>query len=62
MDRASADVADDVEWEETEEKVRSGEVHEEMAGVGGMDGEGEEERPREGKGSVSTESSIAVVE
>lgn len=47
--------------EETDENVRSGEGHEEIAGVGGIDGEGEEERPRVGKGSVSTDSSIVVV-
>lgn len=61
VDRASAEVADDVDMEETEENVRSGEGHDEMAGVGGIDGEGEQERPRVGKGSVSTDSSIAAV-
>ena len=44
MDRASADVAEEVEWEETEEKVRSGEEYEEMAGVAGTEGEGEDGR------------------
>lgn len=58
MDRASADVADDVDKEETEEKVRSGDGHEEIAGVGGMDGEGDVERPKEGNASVSICSSI----
>lgn len=58
MDRPSADVADDVESEETEENVRSGEGHEEMAGVGGMDGDGDEGRPKGGNASVSTGSSI----
>ena len=58
VERASLDVADDVERDETEEKVRSGEGHEEIAGVGGMDGDGEDGRTREGKGSVSIVSSI----
>lgn len=44
MERASAEVADEAEWEETEEKVRSGEEYEEMAGVAGTDGDGEEAR------------------
>ena len=39
------------------EKVRSGEGHDEIAGVGGMDGEGEEAR-RGGKGSISGVSSM----
>jgi hypothetical protein len=44
VERASAEVADEAECEETEEKVRSGEEYEEMAGVAGTDGDGEEAR------------------
>lgn len=44
MDRASAEVAEEAEWDETEEKVRSGEEYEEMAGVAGIEGEGDEDR------------------
>ena len=44
MDRASVDVAEEAECEETEEKVRSGEEYEEMAGVAGMEGDGDDER------------------
>lgn len=47
-----------MESEETEENVRSGEGHEEIAGVGGMDGDGDKGRPKGGKASVSTGSSI----
>jgi hypothetical protein len=43
-DRASAEVAEEVDREETVENVRSGDGQEEMAGVGGMDGEGDEAR------------------
>jgi hypothetical protein len=41
-DLASADVADEVERDEMVEKVRSGDGHEEIAGVAGMEGEGDE--------------------
>ena len=44
MERASAEVAEEAEWEETEEKVRSGEEYEEMACVAGIDGDGDEAR------------------
>lgn len=44
VDRASAEVADEAECEETEEKVRSGDEYEEMAGVAGTEGEGEMDR------------------
>lgn len=44
VDRASAEVADEAECEETEEKVRSGDEYEEIAGVAGTEGEGEMDR------------------
>jgi hypothetical protein len=37
----SAERAEKVEAEETEEKVRSGEGHEEVAGVGDIEGDGD---------------------
>lgn len=43
-DLASADVAEEVEREDSEENVRSGEEYEEIAGVAGIDGDGEEAR------------------
>ena len=58
VDRPSADVAEDAEREETEENVRSGDGHEEIAGVGEMDGEGDEGRSKAGNASVSIDSSI----
>lgn len=61
-DLASTEVADDVDREETVEKVRSGEGQEEMAGVGGMDGEGDEARRGESFVSWSRGSSMAFVE
>lgn len=60
VDRASAEVAEDVECEETEEKVRSGEVHEEIAGVGATDVEGDDGRIKGGNDSASTDSSIGL--
>lgn len=57
-DLASIEVADDVEREETVENVRSGDGQEEMAGVGGMDGEGEEARRGDSLVSWSGGSSI----
>lgn len=47
-----ADDAEYAECDETVEKVRSGDVHDEIAGVGGIDGEGDDAR-RGGNGSVS---------
>lgn len=44
VDRASAEVADEAECEETEEKVRSGDEYEDIAGVAGTEGEGEMDR------------------
>lgn len=44
VDRASAEVADEAECDETEEKVRSGDEYEEMAGVAGTEGDGEMDR------------------
>lgn len=44
VDLPSTEVADDAEREETVEKVRSEEGQDEMAGVAGMDGEGEDGR------------------
>lgn len=43
-DLASAEVAEDVERDDSEENVRSGEEYEEIAGVAGIDGDGEEAR------------------
>lgn len=43
-DRASADVEEETEREETEESVQSGDEYEEMAGVAGMEGEGDDAR------------------
>lgn len=43
-DLASAEVAEEVEREDSEENVRSGEEYEEIAGVAGIDGDGEEAR------------------
>lgn len=61
-DLASADVADDTERDErvdTVETVRSdGEGHEEIAGVGMIDGEGDEARTGEATDSDSMDSSI----
>lgn len=51
-DRASAEVAEDAEWDETEEKVRSGEEYEDIAGVAGTEGDGDTER-RGGDKSLS---------
>lgn len=52
-DLASAEVAEEVEREDSEENVRSGEEYDEMAGVAGIEGEGEEARTAAGKASVS---------
>lgn len=41
-DLASPELPEKLEMDDTEEKVRSGEGHEEIAGVGDIDGEGEE--------------------
>jgi hypothetical protein len=43
-DLASPDAVEDVDNEETVENVRSGDGHDEMAGVGETDGDGEESR------------------
>lgn len=43
------------------ENVRSGEGQDEMAGVAGIDGEGDDARTRGGKGSVSVDSSMIAV-
>lgn len=43
-DLASAEVAEDVERDDSEENVRSGEEYEEIAGVAGIYGDGEEAR------------------
>jgi hypothetical protein len=62
-DLASAEVADEVEREDSEENVRSGEEYDEMAGVAGTEGEGEEARTAAGKASVSIDcrgSSIGI--
>lgn len=61
-DRASAEVAEDAEWDETEEKVLSGEEYEEIAGVAGTEGEGDEERTGGEDKSVSAScgSSMAI--
>lgn len=48
-DRVSAERAENVEAEETEENVRSGEGHEEVAGVGDIEGEGDPSRRRGGE-------------
>ena len=53
-ERASAEVADEVESEDTVEKVRSGDGHEEMAGVGERDGEGDEARMAEDSESIKS--------
>ena len=61
-DLASADVADETDRDErvdTVETVRSeGEGHEEIAGVGTIDGEGEEARTGGATDSDSIDSSI----
>jgi hypothetical protein len=52
-----------VEREDSEENVRSGEEYDEMAGVAGTEGEGEEARTAAGKASVSIDcrgSSIGI--
>ena len=54
VERASADVAEEAEWEETEENVRSGEEYEETAGVAKIEGEGEEDRTRGEMTSAAT--------
>jgi hypothetical protein len=61
-DRASAEVAEDAEWDETEEKVRSGEEYEEMAGVAGTEGEGEVERTGGEDRSSTSCGSMAISE
>lgn len=43
-----AEVAEKFEMEDTVEKLRTGDGHDEMAGVGEMDGEGDPERSRGG--------------
>lgn len=48
-------MAEDVEREDSEENVRSGEEYEEMAGVAGIEGEGDDDRTAAGKASVSIE-------
>lgn len=59
VDRASAEVADEAECEETEEKVRSGDEYEEIAGVAGTEGEGEMDRTGGEVTSASRGSSMA---
>jgi hypothetical protein len=63
-DLASVEVAEEVEREDSEENVRSGEEYDEMAGVAGTEGEGEEARTAAGKASVSIDrrgSSIGIL-
>ena len=43
-DLASPEFPEKLEIDDTEENVRSGEGHDEIAGVGDIDGEGEESR------------------
>lgn len=57
-DLASPEVADDVDNEETVENVRTGDGQDEIAGVGEMEGEGEEARTGGAVGSDSAGSSI----
>ena len=59
-DLASAEVAEEVDREEMVEKVRSGEGQDEIAGVAGMEGEGDEARTGV-MNSGSTDSSILGV-
>lgn len=60
-DRASAEVADEVDREEMMENVRSGDGQEDMAGVGEIEGDGEEARTGNAAAvSDSTDSSILV--
>jgi hypothetical protein len=61
-DLASAEVAEDAEWDETEEKVRSGEEYEEMAGVAGTEGEGDVERTGGEDRSSTSCGSMAISE
>jgi hypothetical protein len=63
VERASVEVAEEAEWEETEEKVRSGEEYEEMAGVAGTDGDGDEARTGSDRASsIDCGSSMTICE